>query len=438
MSEILVPPAQNSPNHILNILNDECIELIFDLLKENLSDFLNVTKVCTRFQKVAKTTYKKSSKRLTINSNSSAPCSISFEQTHSFLEIFGKSLESINLISIREEKYLFDENYKLDRKSIDDVLAAIAENCGNILKELSVHTSYINFNVQSQFTTLEKLSISTALITCVGPFPRLTNLEIRSCKIINADAFTQRYPSLEKATFVSVDGLTDDGLIGFQKLNSQLQKLWLTCLYPNVNITSSILCDIGDRTPNLTDFTLICNKDQSLTNNLTADVQHLSGLQKLKSLRISCKSSTFSAKTLIDLFWKNNVPLEDLEIHGAIPDFVEYLSKLKQLKQLNILHIPEQMVISCVKELPTLEQLFLKGAGSSNGIKEILENGKCLTNLVVDIKEITIDTETYDVLLKLARDRVHVDITSYEGVICIDNNILGRNSKWLRIVIRNK
>lgn len=442
MDEINVPPAQDSPKNILNILNDKCIQAIFNQLISNLEDFLNASEVCCRFQENAKVCYSEmGEKRLMITSKRPSflpPGSVSFDHIHSFLRIFGKFHESFYLVSIRDEKYIFDENYTADQKPTDEVLNSIADFCGSTLTKLSTHTGYIDFGTRSCFKVLEKLSIATGLIYSLSSFPELKLLEVRSCKIMHADLFARAFPKLEKAVLCSVDGLTDDAFIGFQTHNPQLQHLWLTCLYPNVNITSAIFRSIANRTPNLTEFTLICNKDESLMKDLTEDILHLSGLQRLRNLRIECKKASFSAKQLIDSFAENSVPIENLQIHGAYPDFVESLPRLQNLKELNLLNVPEDMAIECVRKLNGLQELFLKGETTFDGVRQILECGPNLKNLVITAQKMTISNENYDKVFALAEGKTTVFITCYGGSIDVQPQVLRANSKWLLICMRIK
>lgn len=51
--DINVPPAQDSPKNIINILDDDCLQAV--LLKlEDVYDFFRAAEVCTRFQNNAK------------------------------------------------------------------------------------------------------------------------------------------------------------------------------------------------------------------------------------------------------------------------------------------------------------------------------------------------------------------------------------------------
>lgn len=52
-SLLQLPPAQDSPKHILNLLNDNCLYELFREL-DHLADFDSAARVCTQFNNVAK------------------------------------------------------------------------------------------------------------------------------------------------------------------------------------------------------------------------------------------------------------------------------------------------------------------------------------------------------------------------------------------------
>lgn len=437
------PPDQDSPKHILNVLNDKCIQAIFNQLISNLEDFSSASEVCKRFQQNAVIYYSESGEKriaITAYQHANLPSgTVSFGRAHGFLKIFGRFLESIYLISIRDEEYLLDENYTVDQKPINVVLNSIADFCGNTLTKLTAHAGCIDLNTSSPFTALEKLDLASGIVYDVAPFPEAKVLEVRSCKILRDDVFGRTFPKLEKAVFCSIKGLTDDAFISFQTCNPQLQKLWLLCLDPNVGITSAIVRDIELRTPNLTDFTLICNRDESLMNNLGADILHLSGLKQLRNLRVECNSAPFSAKLLIEAFAENDVPIEDLQIHGANPDYVESLSQLQQLKRLNILNVPEDMVAKCVRNSHGLQELIIEGDVTIDGVIQILKQRRLkLNKLYVTANGMKIDQENYDKVLALAKNACMVSIICYDGSLDVKRDVLMLNSQWLHFFMTSR
>lgn len=440
MADLNEAPAQDSPKHILNVLNDKCIQAIFSQLISNLHDFLNASLVCTRFQENAEIFYSDSgNEKLSISFPywpSPHPGCLYFDRAHSFLHLFGPYIESIFLNYSRDEKYYHDENYTNDRKTIDDAFNSIADYCGDTLTELTAHVGYINLNTKYQFNALKRLSLATGFVYDLANFPELKLLEVRCSKVMRPDQFARAFPKLERVTFSAADGLNDDAFIAFQTHNPQLKEFWLHCPDPNLPITSAIGRGIADRMPNLTLFTLICNKEESSMNNLTTDIVSLGELKKLRKLRIQCKRTKFSAKILIDSFAENNVPIESLQMDGADSDFVESLPKLQQLRELNLRNIPEEMVIECVDKLHELQELDLRGEICIDGVRWILERQPKLKKFIVTVKEMTIDKDSYDKVLALAKDRCWVSITiTINGSIDVSADVRRENFQWLHVMI---
>lgn len=54
---ITAPPSQNSLNHILNALNDQCIQHVLTYLIGDIRDFYSAAEVCRKFQDNAKKCY---------------------------------------------------------------------------------------------------------------------------------------------------------------------------------------------------------------------------------------------------------------------------------------------------------------------------------------------------------------------------------------------
>lgn len=62
------PPAQDSPNHILNALSDYCIQLILRRLDDK-EDFWSVAEVCKRFRANAISCYPTEFRCITISAD---------------------------------------------------------------------------------------------------------------------------------------------------------------------------------------------------------------------------------------------------------------------------------------------------------------------------------------------------------------------------------
>lgn len=118
--EIEDPPDQDSPKHILNILNDDCLQEIFRRLKQ-MRDFLSAAKVCTRFQENAIECFPSTFKSLRIDDANDAPTSLPLEYLSDFLSIFGHFIQKI------------EWSWTQDREHDDDILNQIAAHCGKTL-----------------------------------------------------------------------------------------------------------------------------------------------------------------------------------------------------------------------------------------------------------------------------------------------------------------
>lgn len=360
---------------------------------------------------------------------------LNYGRVRDHLSVHGKSIESISLCHKREKQFLLDRSYTGDRKPIDDIFNTIAEFCGNSLTKLSIHTEYINFNTRSEFKVLNELSFSNTLIFDLGPHQKLKILRVHR-GIFDDNAWDGvEFPELNEAFFLSMERLTDDDLIAFQKCSPQLKSLVITNPKENSTITSLIFREMGSRMPNLTKLVFNCHvSDGAKLNFEQADLMHLSDLKNLKILELSGIESHLDA--LFKSLNENDVSIESLDIWTSNYDYMENLMKLK-LKFLaigNIKSIPEDIAIKFVTEMSTLTFLRLRGPYQSLCfISQILECATHLTGLEVTLKDAKIALEEYNSVLLLATDKVEVKIHFFSGIINVDEDILKANSKYLFI-----
>lgn len=154
------PPSQDSPKHILNSLNDDCIQAIFCRL-ENVQDFLSAAETCIRFQENAKLTFHKKYKKIEINDSDFAVKKtfrhiVTSDRVKSLLSIFGHSI--IELIINGSFKY---------GKSWEDILNMFADYSGRSLKILKFYGHehlQINFETKSPLQALEELYLNHTTI----------------------------------------------------------------------------------------------------------------------------------------------------------------------------------------------------------------------------------------------------------------------------------
>lgn len=382
-------------------------------------EILDAVEQFPKFEEIVKTYFPPECERLNINEDK-------FDRLSSYMRIFGHLIKSINWSETCGE---IIENPTRDEK----YLKLIAKFCGKSLIGLAIKNQCLNFNANllSQFQVLEELSIigERALISDFGCIPSLKRLWLVRCKLQNFYWFSQNFPKLEHIYFVDVDcGLKDDMLIELQKHNPQLKTLVFK-FSSTSSITSSVLKNIGTRTPNVEKLNCHFNGDVELEANTV----HLSGLHKLEHLDIFNNFKLFSAKALIDSLASEQIPITYLYINGN--DVMENLPKLKQLKTVVGVMCSEQALINSIKQMPALEDIHVIKlmAATVPGILQVLQSIQNV-KLTLRIKELSIDPNEYSSMLALVKDR-HLKVHLYidDAYIDVEDDVLDSNSQWLEI-----
>lgn len=87
------PPARESSTHILNALNDYCIQNILRQLR-NFEDFLNAAETCWRFQENAKSCFPFDFRRIAIGDETELSV-LPTDRVHNFLSNFGYLMKKV-------------------------------------------------------------------------------------------------------------------------------------------------------------------------------------------------------------------------------------------------------------------------------------------------------------------------------------------------------
>lgn len=393
-----IPPAQDSPKHILNILSDYCIQVILSKL-DNILDFYNAAKVCTRFQMNAKSVcfpfkdilFDCEGLKWTDDNEEKYP--IPTQCVEEFFSIFGQVIKSIDYVQRWDDPYFFgeynwDESEEIVEMNIYDDVNLIQKYCRNNLVKLSIAAACYFFGyLDSKFESIEVLNLSSASIASGDLFPKLKILCLSGLDTTGMDWIGNEFPHLKKLFISGVNQLNDTIFIKFQTLNPQLEELTMynpTCEF----LTSLIWQDIGERLPNLVSLDVYPIK-------IDKNILDLCKLQKLRELSLDkfywCNDSF---KPLFDLFVDNNLLIEKLSINGIDIEAAMSLKKLKTIKDLTISRTSNEIIIDIVKELPALEQLKIscdQSFGRTPFVDEILQQSRKLTKFCVNGMEIEID-----------------------------------------------
>lgn len=123
---LLQSPGENSPNHILNALNDDCLYVIFK--KSTLLSLCSIANVCVRFSKIAQQVFASKYKHKTIGcSDLRWNCSINPLHIVTLLYKFGTFIESL----VIHRRFFDFERYK-NVSYCSNFLKMINKYCPNL------------------------------------------------------------------------------------------------------------------------------------------------------------------------------------------------------------------------------------------------------------------------------------------------------------------
>lgn len=407
-----IHPVQDSPKNILNILNDYCIQAI--LLKvDNILDFYNAAKVCTRFQKNAQTVcfpFKdilfEDVLKWTGDNEGKYP--IPRQCAEDFFSIFGQFVKSIMYEQIDDTmNYMdFDEysseeesnshmdhinripykSEKIVEMNVFEDVDLIQNYCGKNLVKLDISAACECFcYLNSKFESLEELSLNSISATSANLFPKLKELNLSHLEVSNVNFIANKFPHLKKLWFLGVEQFNNKTFIEFQIHNPQLEELGI---YNCEHLTSLVWQDIGKRLPNLVRLNVFHVEE------IDKNMLDLCTLEKLRELTLIKFDWCDSLKPLFDLFVDKNLLIEKLSINNLDNEAAISLQKLKMIKNLTISETSNEIVIDIVKELPALEHLEITVSYYSTDqwiIDEILQHASKLTKFRLNGTEIRID-----------------------------------------------
>lgn len=364
---INVPPAQDSPHNIVNILNDDCIQKIL-LELNNFRDFWSASQVCKRFEENAKLCFPfrkiifstgnflKGGVQYIFTSRKDNQPVLILDLAKIVLSKFGSRVRSIECVI----------NPAINRESSYQLLFdSISYYCGRTLVELQINYTtpkeFYILNLQSPFFALKNLKlIHTSFLNFNVAFmlPQLECLEliVKSAEPVEwfeNQWFGIQFPKLKHVEFI-LNKCNYNLLVEFQRRHPQVQRLKV---YGCENTT--VWENIGTRMPNIVHLAL---DHECIGSNII----HISELRHLRKLHIQSRYIYFykmdiyvsSIKLLFASFIANGQPIEGLQISHVD---VELSRMIKQLRTINSLHIsktPSNLVIDIVKNLPNLEYVY--------------------------------------------------------------------------------
>lgn len=397
-------PELNSPKHIFNVLNDDCIRAIFRKLP--IEDYLNAANVCTRFQYNAKLAFPPEYRRLDINNYYKHHDNV-LDQTIAicFLRTFGKLVQSIHC------------NDHIESVN-NDFLNMVAEYCGKNLIEFG-YNGDLDFNVRLPFKALKKLNLWAVNASNFNLYSQLTSLRLGASSQLD---FMRPFSKLTEVQFCQMD-LTESQLATFLQVNPQLKRLQIS-LNSGSNLNPLMYGHIANYGHNLEYFS-------TLEKGGRSEMMQLSNLPKLKVVEISYVDNVHLNR-LIEKFIQNNVAIEELNVRMTRVTDTQAIKKLKNLKKLVIGSIVERSIVDIVENLPQIEKVEIVSKGiTAKGIIDCLKAGKQLNELKIAVSKVTLTLTDYNTILALAINCTRVEIVEISSQI--PGHVLKSNSKWLKI-----
>lgn len=341
-------PAQDSPKHILNCLDDYIIQRIFFQLETQM-DILNVAETCQRFRQNAKSCVTLKFKCIIIGTLEKCDrwtfldldidkYYISLDRVNDFLSIFRYEIESIHFFATRE------------RKVDEEVARTIGIFCGETLAHLQLYRFESTFPKQFAFSSLKTLKL----------FGCFANYFIRRGRDggLELPFEFKKYPRLTNLWIENyIPGLTHDNLFKFLSINPQLRVLSLrTCF--NLN-NRNIFEDIVKYATNIEHLTYYHDKDHMEVDYMNPALYgHFGKLPNLKHLRIDDFDQQIN--NIIDALAENNSHIESLDVYGFC-SFLETQSSEKVRKD-----------NTNFRKLNSLKQLEFKGSTDYFAIANLL------------------------------------------------------------------
>lgn len=219
------PSAQDSPKHILNLLNDHCLCEIFQNI-DHLADFHSIANVCVRFNQIAKLVFPSKIRLRWINfdewvfNNGTSFNRIILSQIENFLCNFGSSI-----VSLQFRPYYFQQTPNVENLA----LKMIAKYCKN-LRCLDIKITYEHNEISNEICSIfSKLKILRIRLPNYGFISACT--EIEELEIRNQWNITNRLPEISFPKLIKFKGPCYSLSTGFLKQNLRIEDLDIISCY---------------------------------------------------------------------------------------------------------------------------------------------------------------------------------------------------------------
>lgn len=413
-NEMSRAPNVDSPENILNVLDDDCIKLIFDKIS-NIRDFYSISNVCVRFKKIAGIVFSYIIKHKCVNFRDYLLNNedLQMVQIENFFCEFGSFVESLEI----SEHYI----EQMEDKS-NTLLKIIHKYCKNLRKlDLQVHGvgNQTVAEIQPLLAKLEYLYLDFACGLDFGAFydfisncSQLNTLILTGCQ---SSELLLSMPNVNFPRLIEFKITSKNiAIVEFLELNPQIEKLTLKHSH---HMRSFFNHDM----PSIQKLSLL-NEDECITKEQSIHLKNLRALEM--RLEISLDDS------IVNIFRLKNVNTLTLHVNALFN---------------------ENHLISLVENLSNLEQMSIYQNTTYqinfDKIKQMLRFASHLSDLCINWPKNVIqpfDENDYNEILKYVKNRsMHrkLDVYLTNITTLFDDSdglkkkleVFERDSEWLRV-----
>lgn len=361
----------DQPDHILNVLNKDCLRAIFFNL--NLLDLTNIANVCIKFNEEAKTVYAIRHKKIDLSKWSR-------KNGINILQTFGSLTQSIKVTS--------GNNVYIDGKYETEIISTINRYCTPSLSELTLYDFWFSLEVSSMTNNmnlsslhkLTKLSLYDCIISqrtydLISLCVELQVLYVENC----IHDYIYHIPKLDHLNEVrwidtpdvygKINGQYHGYIPHILGISSAITKLSLIGYKFGVTEPAEMAEIIAQNLPNLRELDLTIRKMMKY-NVFLKTIEHLGRLSSLKVFKLDLNGQ-MATPLNVDLL-SNASTIEYLKLsNGEInTKTVDSISQMKYLKILEFDDIKglsdEHMIIFTNGLGSQLETLWLKSWTAKN------------------------------------------------------------------------
>lgn len=438
----LKAPEQNSPLHILNALNDDCLREIFKFLP--LVALVNAADVCVRFRAHAKVAFASKFKNtvLTYGSQSHMCCAnVSKEIIGSMLRNFGRLMQSIEVdgstINSTNCTFFLNRVGHFCSSSVKKLILSYFKITGKLLKKL--HPLFANLNELS----LTQCEFNVHMTGLLAQCQNMTVFSMERCNIPSkGQLLKQQFAQLQEVNLKDNDSPRDSTFVEFFTLNPTITKLSLGDNF--FEDPSTVVRAIGQHLRNLVELNLD-SFELWVDSDYTKDVDYLGRLKCLKRLVVLL--THLPCTPLLRTLANGNVPIEHLSISDSKVDksAIDQLVRLKHIKVLKLLdtdNFTDVHLINVAQELPLLQELCV-GVDHEDfttiGVKKMLKFANNLTLLKLKSNHtLTIDVDDFKSMVKTLQNRTNkqklrIEMETNGDKLNVPEKVLQENSDWLCI-----